>query len=175
MNKQQKKEMVLSLARDFVGTRASFLVQYTGLKVASMQQLRRSLRDNGGTLKVAKARLMLKAFQGTDNQSTGFQSFFKNQVALVFVKDNEIAVAKVLYDFSRNNKFLKLVAARIDNQLLRAQDVVDIALLPSREVLLARVVGSIQAPLQNFAGILQLLVLRLLMVLKKIEEREVQQ
>ncbi len=96
--------------------------------------------------------------------------FFKDQIGLVFAKNESPAVAKVLYEFSKKNDALKLIIGRMDSHILDAQTVGRIASLPSREVLLGQVCGTLKAPIQGLASVLNTLVLKLLWTLKEVEK-----
>lgn len=171
MNRQQKEQMVESLRHRFTRSNVSFLVDYRGLSVAQLQALRADLRKNGGFLQVTKARLMKRAAEGIDGAQE-MVPHFKNQVALVFVKEDSPAVAKSLHTFAKENDSLKIIAGYLDSQLLDETGVVRIASLPSKEILLAQLLGTLQAPIQGFATVLNMNILRLLWVLKKVSEQK---
>jgi len=171
MNRQQKADVIHILRTQFDNSAASFLVNYAGLTVDQMQRLRKRLLGNDAELKVAKARLMNKALEGSNIQCS-LQPFLKNQVALIFGGNNFPAVAKVLYDFSKENEAFKLVVGCIENQLLNPAAIIQVASLPSREVLLAQVCGTLRAPMNNFVIVLNMLLLRMVWALKQIEDKK---
>jgi large subunit ribosomal protein L10 len=146
MNREQKAVVIQELKNDFSECQASFLVGYQGLTVNQLQQLRRKLREKHGRFKVAKARLMKKASDGVEGYDQ-MADFFKNQVGLVFAEKEPTAVAKVLYEFSKDNGALQLVAGYFDHQTLNNAQIVRIASLPSREVLLAQLAGMLKSPI----------------------------
>ncbi len=171
MNRQQKADVVQLLRAQFDQSAASFLVNYAGLTVAQMQRLRKQLLLCGGELKVAKARLMSKALENSSVQCS-LKPFLKSQIALVFGGSNSPAIAKVLHDFSKEYDALKLVAGCVENQLLNSAAIVQVASLPSREVLLAQLCGTLRAPMNKMALVLNMLLLRLVWTLKQIEEKK---
>jgi large subunit ribosomal protein L10 len=166
MNRQEKTYVVQGLEERLVSSEAAFLVGYKGLAVEQMQKLRSDLRAAQGVLKVAKARLMKRAAHKAHLDI--LDPLLKDQIAFVFVAEDIARVAKVLHDFSQNNA-LKIVGGRLGTSLLDAQAVLDVAKLPSREILLARLLGVMNAPSTNLARVLHLLIARLLYVLKEIE------
>ena len=171
MNRQEKASLVEALRKDFTQSEASFLVNYKGLTVDQMQSLRSKLREKGGSVKVAKARLMKRAVDGV----SGVQDLaphFKDQIALVFASEESPAVAKVLHDFSKLNESLELLMGYFESRVLDKNTVERIASLPSKEVLLAQLCGSLNAPLGNFSRTLNLLIIRLLFVLKQVGEKK---
>ncbi len=171
MNRQQKELAVQLLREGFSQSQASFLVLYRGLTVSQMQSLRKELGVHGGRLKVAKARLMKRATEGVEGMGD-FVPFFKDQIGVVFASDEPPAVAKVLYEFSKQHEALQLVIGRLDSQMLDKKAIVRIASLPSKDVLLAQACGAIKAPIVNFANVLNIQLLRLLLVLKQIAQKK---
>ena len=171
MNRQQKENVVETLRKNFSDSTASFLVGYRGLSVSQLQALRNDLRKHGGTMRVTKARLMKRAVDGVDTVQE-MSPYFKDQVALVFSSNEAPAVAKALHSFSKENEALSIVVGCLEDQLLDAQGVVRIASLPSKEVLLAQLLGTLQAPTRGLVMVLNMQVLRLLWTLKAIAENK---
>jgi large subunit ribosomal protein L10 len=173
MNRQQKELVVELFHKDFSTNKGSFFVDYAGLSVAQMQQLRRQLRSKGGSLKIAKMRLVKKALATVEGSSV-LLSHCKNQLGVVFVHDaSEVSgIAKTLNDFSKKNVALGLVVGCLDAQLLDKVAIARIASLPSREVLLAQVCGTLNAPLTSFVHVLNAMTQRLLVALKEIEKQK---
>lgn len=155
MNRQQKESIVELFHKNFSTSKGSFFVDYCGLTVVQMQQLRRQLQEKGGALKIAKMRLVRRALAGV----SGFDalaSYCKNQVGVVFAHDEaEVSgVAKALNDFAKKNQSLGLVVGCLDAELLDRAAITRIASLPSREVLLAQLCGTLKAPLAKLAFVL---------------------
>lgn len=171
MNRQEKAQVIDLLHDGFSNNQAAFLVNFKGLSVKQMQLLRKSLRQHGGFLKVAKARLMRRATEGIEGVD-GLKDFLKEQVGLIFVEHNSPAVAKALHEFSKQNEALKVVAGFLDHQVLDKTSVIRIAQLPSRQQLLAQLCGTLNAPLTSFVGILHTMVVRPLVVLKQIADKK---
>lgn len=153
MNRDQKAAVIQGLKDNFSECQASFLVGYRGLTVNQMQQLRRKLGEKKGNLRVAKARLMKRAVDGVAGYDQ-MADFFKDQVGLVFAQQEPTAIAKVLYEFSKDNGALRLVAGYFDHQVLDAVHIARIASLPSREVLLAQIAGMLKAPIAGMVNVL---------------------
>jgi large subunit ribosomal protein L10 len=149
MNKQQKELVIKTLHDDFRTSNGSFLVGVKGLSVKQTQTLRSELRKNGGQLKVAKVRLVKRAISETSGEA--LTPFLKEQIAVVFAQKESPAVAKVLYEFSKANAGLNLIAGCLDAKLLDANEVKFIATLPSREVLLAHLCATLMAPVSALA------------------------
>jgi len=171
MNRQQKEDLVGVLRDTFGDTRGSFLVSYRGLTVDEMQGLRKGLRDKGGSLKVAKMRLLKRAAEGVEG-AEGLVQFMQDQLGVVFADEEPPAVAKYLHEYAKKHENLQLVAGCIGKEVYGAAEVARVALLPSREVLLAKLMGTLNAPMGNFVRVLRLLQLRLLWTLKAIAEKK---
>lgn len=172
MNRQQKEQVVGCLKDKFAISGASVIVQYKGLTVKEMRDLRKQLREQGGALQVAKARLMKRAVADVEI-TQDLTPFLKNQIGMVFSKksENAQAVLKVLSDFSKNNGALSIVAGCVQDRVFDSASLVRIASLPPKEVLLAQAIGTIQAPVKGFVCSLNQLTLRMLWALKQIQEK----
>jgi large subunit ribosomal protein L10 len=173
VNRQQKESVIDVFHKNFQANKGSFFVDYAGLTVAQMQQLRKQLKAQGGTLKVAKMRLVRRALSGLDDVEA-LSSHCKNQLGVVFAHDaSDISgVAKTLSDFAQANNELELVVGCVDARLLDKSAIVRIASLPSKEVLLAQLCGALNAPLSGFVHGLNFMLVRLLLVLKEIEKQK---
>lgn len=174
MNRQQKESMVALLQENFSASQASFVVGVDGLTVEQLQSLRKQLRQEGGKLQITKVRIMKRATK----ENKAFECldvFLKNQIGLVFVNKEIPSVAKLLCTFARQNEQLKVIGGCMDSSILDASMVDMVASLPSREVLLGQVAGTLQAPITALAYVLQQLIARLAYVLKAIEEQKKQQ
>lgn len=171
MNRQEKEQVVASLKNDFQQSQASFLVGYKGMTVSQIVQLRRKLRNSGGTFKVAKVSLM-KRIAHELPQAQGLTPYLKEQIALVFAGSESPAIAKILFEFADTNKQLNILAGCLESKVLTKDSVHYLATLPSREILLAKVCGTAKAPIAGFTNVLAALLRRLVIVLKLIEEQK---
>ncbi len=171
MNREQKATLVASLKDEFSQSKASFLVNFRGLTVEQVQNLRKGLRSKGGNMKVAKARLMKLAAEDMPEAQV-MLPFFKEQIGLVFAKEEVSSIAKVLSDFAKDNKALTIVAGSLDQALLDEVAIKKIASLPSKEILLAQLCGTLKAPIASLATVLTMVQLKLLWTLKQIGEKK---
>lgn len=173
MNRHQKESVVSQLRDKFSNSEATFLVGYKGLQVRQLENLRSELREKGGNLKVTKARLMKLSVEGMSG-TEDLQPYFKDQVGLVFASRDAASVAKMLHDFSKKNEAFTLVVGCLENKVLNKDDVVRIASLPSREVLLGMACGAMIAPVRNLAVGMNAVMLKFAWALKKLEEQKQQ-
>ncbi len=179
MNRQQKEVVVSDFKKMFTESQAAFLVNYKGLSVALLQLLRKNLRESGGTLKVTKARLMKIAAQDAASVDgdrefgalNDFKSSFHDQVGLVFSAGDASSLAKALFDFSKDHEQLKVVSGFFEKKVLSSNELVALATLPSREELLSMIARAMQGPVSGLACVLNLMIVRLLYVLKQVAEQ----
>ncbi|MFA5074569.1 MAG: 50S ribosomal protein L10 [Candidatus Babeliales bacterium] len=172
MNRQQKEAVIKDVKKLFSDSHATFLIGYKGLDVANLQSLRKKLREDGGLFKITKARLMKISAKDIDSSIESFCDTFKGQVGLVFAQKEVPSIAKKLVDFSKENELLEIISGFFDSKFLSKSDVNYLANLPSKEVLLAKLLGTMQAPTRNLAVLLNMMVIRLLYTLKQISEKE---
>lgn len=171
MNRQQKENLIQGVGEKFASSEASFVVNCQGLTVPQVQALRFALSEKDGELQVAKNRLIRIAVQQNPDYEA-LSSVLKGQNAVVFAKSDLTGVAKVLYDFAKENEEMEIVGGCYATKLLSKQSVEVLAKLPSREVLLAQLCGTLQAPIASFAGVLRQLVVQPVLVLKAIAEKK---
>lgn len=154
MNRQEKAGLIELLKQDFNESKALFWINYQGLSVNQLQVLRSDLRKQNGKLKIAKVRIAKRAFSELP-VSSDLLPQLRDQLGVVFSVGEPNAVAKVLYDFSRKNEALKVVMGHFENKILDKNEIKFLATLPSREVLLARVCGTLMAPITCLAVVLK--------------------
>jgi len=171
MNREEKAEVIASLKNDFTNSQGAFLVNYQGLSVEQVQNLRSNLRTEGAQFKVAKARLMKLAAEGVP-EAEPMVPYFKEQVGLIFADEGVPSVAKILKKFAKKNKALEIVAGSLEQKLLDKEAVERIASLPPREVLLAQVCGTLQAPIKGLVAGLNQIPMKLLWALKELEQKK---
>jgi large subunit ribosomal protein L10 len=153
MNRNQKEVTIESLRESVEQSEGAILVNYQGMTVGKMQKLRAQLRQDGAVMKVAKARLMVRAIDGLVDCS-GLKSFLKNQVGLVFTKNNTPGVAKKLVDFAKDEKGLAVVSGMFERKVWDKAGIEALAAIPSREVLLTQLANLLQSPMAGLARVL---------------------
>lgn len=154
MNRQQKTQAVAEVRKMFGDAQAAFLVNYKGLSVELIQALRKQIREANGTFKVTKARLMKIAAKDVKG-SEDFSSNFKDQVGLIFAKAEVTVVAKRIVDFAKKHESLGIVAGFFEDRVISKNEIIALGAIPSREVLLATLVYTLQAPMVSLVGTLE--------------------
>ena len=158
MNRQEKAELVESLKQDFAGANAIFWIKYQGLTVVQLQALRVGLREQKGRLKVAKVRLVKRVVRDASADMSDLMPSLREQLAVVISNGEPNAVAKVLYNFAKENEAMRLVVGHFENKMIGKTEIEYLATLPSREVLLAQVCGALNASIAGLARVLNLMV-----------------
>lgn len=147
LNMEQKQALVAEVAKTLVDAQAAMLAEYRGLTVAQMTKLRGEARKQGVYFKVVKNTLVRRAVEGTP-----FSCLSDRLIGpLAFAASRDpVAVAKVLVDFAKDNDKLKVMAGAMNGKLMAAPELSALAKLPSREVLLATLVATMNAPITKF-------------------------
>ena len=152
MDRAEKREFVAQL-NDVFSTSASVVVaHYAGLTVANMNELRSNMREAGGTVKVAKNRLVKIALEGTGSEGMG--EFMTGQTVLAYA-DDPVTAPKVMAEYAKKNDKLVLIGGTMGPTVLDASGVKALAELPSLDELHAKLIGLIQAPAQKLASVTQ--------------------
>ncbi len=154
MAKVELKQPVVEEIKELLnGAQAAVIVDYRGLTVEEDTKLRNQLRKEGVTYKVYKNTMIRFAIQGTEFEDLG--KHLEGPTALAVSKTDATAPARILFNFSKEAKALELKAGVIDGTYYDEKGILDIALVPSREVLLSKLLGSLQSPIANFARVIK--------------------
>lgn len=147
LNLQQKEAVVAEVAREVAGAQAIVLAENRGMPVADMTQLRAKARASGVYFRVVKNTLVRRAVAGTPYEKLSERMV--GPLAYGIGKD-PVAVAKVLNDFAKGHEKFVITAGAMGGQVMSAKDVAALASLPSREELLSKLAGTMQAPIAKF-------------------------
>ena len=172
MRKDDKKELVTQLHEDLGDSQAVFVTDYIGLNVEKITKLRKNIKGAGGTFKVVKNTLLRRAAKETPADVVN--DLFIGPTAIAMVKGDPLGVAKALVDFAKDNEALEIQGGILGTQVLDLDRIQSLAKMPSKEVLLAKMLGSLNAPITNFVGVLAAMPRQLLYVLKAIENQKMQ-
>lgn len=174
LTKEQKVERVAQYTELLEQSRGIILVDYRGLSVADMQRIRGTMRPISGQLQVIKNRLMALALEEVDISLP--DEWLTGPTAIGYCSDEVPPIAKALMDARDETGMLDIKGGWMSGSVISAQQVKSIAALPSREVLLAQVLGAINGPSRQVAGVVASGVRRILNVLQayvdKMEEED---
>jgi large subunit ribosomal protein L10 len=153
MARPEKVATVEEIKGKLEAARAAVLTEYRGLKVSELADLRASLRAAEAEYKVYKNTLARRAAE--EAGLAELVSLLEGPTAITFVKGDAVTVAKALRDYSRGNPNLVVKGGILGTRVIAPDDVVALADIQPREVLLARIAGGFQAPLVKAAGLFQ--------------------
>jgi len=170
MNREEKKQFVSDLHDRLEKAQGTFLVHYQGLKVEDISRLRNELRNIGVEFQVVKNRLLKFACEGTETESIKDEMQGPSAIALTF--DDVVGPAKALVNFAKDFKQLEVKKGQVSGKVMDADDIKQLATLPSREVLLAQTLSAMQAVPAGFVRVLGGMISQLMNVLKAIEQQK---
>lgn len=148
-NFENKKVVVEEIREKFSNAKSAILVDYRGLSVAEATELRTKFREAGVEYKVYKNNLMKLAIK--ESSFEGLTADLAGPSAVAFGYEDPVTPAKIIKDFAKDHENLELKAGVVEGEYYDNAKIIEIADIPSREVLLSRLVGSFQAPISNFA------------------------
>jgi large subunit ribosomal protein L10 len=165
-----KRQAVTELAEMLRGSSALAVADYRGLTVAEMHSVRRSLRSNGVSLKIAKNRLLKIA--ADEAGVAELKTLLDGPTAIAATSGDEVSLARALQDAFRPYKVVTVRGGLLAGQPISAADLVRLATLPSRDVLLARLAGGMAAPLSGMAAVLAANIRSLVGVLSAVADQK---
>jgi len=155
LTKEQKKKIIEDLKEKIERQNMMIFIDFSGLKVQDMFELRKKLESANSQLKVAKKTLFNIALKNYAPDLSQIVAKLKRQVALIFGFEDVISIAKIAYQFSLKNPNLKILGGYFEGKYREAQKIIILAQLPPRDELLAQLVRSISAPISNLVSVLE--------------------
>jgi large subunit ribosomal protein L10 len=152
MSKQaiaKKSEEVQVLLEKMQGVHSFVIVDYSGLTVAQVSQLRRDLTANGCEMKVIKNNITKRAAAAAGYPELA--ETLSGPSAVAFSYEDSVSAAKTVYDFAKNNKALELKVGVVDGEYMDNEKIMQIATIPTREVLLTMIAAGIMQPIKEVA------------------------
>lgn len=146
---EQKKQVVDEIAEKLQASNSIVVVDYRGLNVAEVTELRKQLREAGIEFKVYKNTLTRRAAEAAGLE--GINDVLVGPNAIAFSNEDVVAPAKIINEFAKKNEALEIKAGIIEGTISSVEDVKALAELPSREGLLSMLLSVLQAPVRNFA------------------------
>lgn len=170
MNKAEKTQAIDAIRDRFKVAVVTLVTDYKGLTVSQLTQVRQELRKNDAELKVIKNTLASLALQGTE--MAPLSEHFVGTTAVVTSSKDPVVPAKVLIKFAKDLEKLKIRAGFLSGKLLSAADIEALSKLPSREEMLAQLMGSMKAPAQNLYNVIAAIPRQLVTVLSAVRDKK---
>ena len=148
-----KQPVVDEISANIDGAQALVLVDHRGLTVQQDTELRKKLREAGVFYKVYKNTMMNFAFKGTAFE--GLSDLLNGPSAIAVSKEDATAPARVIFEFAKTAKNLEVKGGVVEGTVLDIKGLEEVSQIPSREILLGRLLGSMQSPVSNFARVIK--------------------
>lgn len=170
MKRIEKEQAVGRMARWFEKSAAVILTECRGLKVSELTELKKEIKKTQGDLRVVKNRLAKRALQGGGMSALG--DYFKGPTAVAFSEADPVRLSKVILKYVESFEPFKVKVGFVGGKVLSAREVEAFSKLPTREELLACLLGTFAAPATGLVRTLQGVPQKLALTLKEIGERK---
>lgn len=167
---QQKREYVAGLTERLSASVAGVVVSYKGINVADDTALRRKLREAGVEYSVVKNTMLRRAAEGAGLSE--LDNVLEGSTALATSSADLVAAAKILCEYAEKNKDFEIKAGFVEGKVIGKAEVEELAKMPPKDVLVAKVLGGLNAPISGFVGVLHANLRGLVCALNAIAEKQ---
>ncbi len=170
LTREQKEQLVEKAVKDLDQAKSVILVNYQGLRVNEIQELKKKLREQGIGFQVIKNTLFKIALK---KEGISFDEKLLDQpVAIVWGAQDEVVPAKITFEFKKEAEKLEIIGGLINRDFVDVSLIKQLAALPSRDELYARLIGSLNAPMHRLVNVLQGNLRSLVYILKQYQEQK---
>ena len=166
----EKEQVVKEIQQKLEAATLVICTDYRGLNVEQVSELRNRLRVPGVEYRVLKNTMFRFALQKAGYEDIAEKIIGPN--AVVFSQEDPVGPAKTIFEFAKTNKQLEITLGMLEGQLLSTEGLKELAQLPSREILLGQVVGTMQAPITSFVRVLNANLTALVRALDQVREQK---
>jgi len=170
LSKEQKEKLSKDFIKNIMDSKTTVVVDYKGMTVAEINELRNLLREAGIKMQVLKKTVAQVALKDQDIDLDVRK--LEGQLAFVYGGEDEVSAAKIVHKFSKDNEKLKMLAGILEGKAMAQEEMVSLAKLPGKDELLAKVVGSLKAPVSGFVNVLSGNLRGLVYTLQAIKEQK---
>ncbi len=167
---QQKREYVAGLTEKLSASVAGVVVSYKGINVADDTALRRKLREAGVEYSVVKNTMLRRAVE--EAGLSELDNVLEGSTALATSSADHVAAAKILCEYAEKNKNFEIKAGFVEGKVIGKAEVEELAKMPPKDVLVAKVLGGLNAPISGFVGVLHANLRGLVCALNAIAEKQ---
>lgn len=171
MNKNEKSEIISEVRKLIDGSSALYLTNYSGIPVSEITALRNELRKEGVNYKVIKNTLFERALKESDKYPK-LSDYLTGMTGYAFASNNPVAPAKIIKKYFDTSKKFELKACYIENQFYEGSRLSELAALPSKEEIIASILGSLNSPASGIVGAINAVFRDLANVVDQISKRE---
>jgi len=172
LKKQQKAEIVDSLVEQLKDVECVFLVDYRGLKVEEVFQLRTALRKTDSRMRVLRNTLLTRVFKRSQNEKAG--EMVEGPTAVIWTKGDIVEAAKALDAFAKEHENLKIKFGILENKIITDKSIAALAKLPPKQVLLGQLVGVLEGPISGLVFALEGVISELVYTLQAVVDKREQ-
>jgi len=172
LKREEKASIVDDLNGKFSKAKITIVADYRGMTVSALEGLRRELKKSNSEIRVAKNTLLRRAVQGTSFEAMG--EFFKGSTVVAISYDDPVAPAKVLTGFLKDHPSFEIRSASMEGRTLTSEDLVSLASLPSREVMLGNLLSVMNGVSTGFVRVLNGVPTKMVYLLNAVSEKKAQ-
>lgn len=152
ISRQKKEEILADLLEKVKSSKSIFFAKNLGLSVDEAQKMRRALRDGGNAFRVAKKTLIKKAAKDVQGIEITDETL-EGAAGAAFALEDELSAVKILAKFAKETEKIEITGGIFEGKILSKEDAITLSKIPSREELLAKLLGSLNSPISGFVGV----------------------
>ena len=166
----KNQEALKALTEKFKSMKGMIMTEYHGLSVSQISDLRNQLRKSGCEYLVVKNTISKIALKEIGMESAN--EYFDGPTAIVIEGEDPVSPAKIVSEFAKKNEKFVIKAGILDGKVIELNEIKALASLPTKEVLIGKMLGSMNAPISNFVGVLSATIRSMLYVLNAIKDKQ---